>query len=136
MPPGIVRPLLGEADGGLEELLHLQRRAHLDADERVTVADIREVVPLATGDDDHRAGSRDGPLASHPEAHRALDDLEALLLLRVDVLATRDPPARGKLEVDREQLAARVRRRLAERDPLCAGRVLGGLSAVRRFAGS
>jgi len=116
--------LLGEADGGLEELLHLQCRAHLDADERVLVADIREVVPLASGDDDHLAGPRDDPLASHLEAHRALDDLEALLLLRVDVLGTRDPSARGKLEVHREQLAARYRRCLPERDPLSAGRVV------------
>src|ERR671915_111823 len=122
--------LLGEADGGLEELLHLQSRAHLDADERVTVADVREVVLPAGGDDDHFAGSRDDPLAAHPEAHRALDDLEALLLLRVDVLATRDPPVRGKLEVDREQLAVRFRRCLAERDALAACRVLECLSSV------
>ena len=54
------------------------------------------------GDDDHLAGAR-RPLASHPEAHRALDDLEALLLLEADVLAARDPPVRGKLEVDRQQ---------------------------------
>ena len=123
--------LLGEADGGLEELLHLQCRAHLDADERVIVADIGEVVLLARGDDDHLAGPRDDPLASHPEAHRAFDHLEALLLLRVDVLATRNPSVRGKLEVDRQQLAARVRRCLAERDSLSACRVLECLSCVR-----
>ena len=122
--------LLGEADGGLEELLHLQRRAHLDADERVTVADVREVVLLAGRDDDRLAGPRDDPLASQLEAHRALDDLEALLLTRVNVLAARDPPVRRKLEVDRQQLAARGRRRLAERDALSAGRVLECLSDV------
>src|ERR687896_1105949 len=122
--------LLGEADGGIEELLHLQRRAHLDANERVTVADVREVVLLARWDDDNLTGPRDDPLASHPEAHRALDDLEALLLLRVNMLAARDPPARGQLEVDRQELAARVRRCLAERDPLPAGRVFECLSCV------
>ena len=123
--------LLGEADGGLEELLHVQRRAHLDADERVTVADVREVVLLAGGDDDHLARPCHDPLAAHPEAHRALDDLEALLLLRVDVPATGDPPARGELEVDRQQLAARVRPGPSERDPLSAGRVLECLSCLR-----
>lgn len=122
--------LLGEADGGLEEVLHLQCRAHLDADEGVVAADIREVVLLTRGDDDHLAGPRDDPLASHLEPHRALDDLEAFLLVRVDVLATRDPPVRGKLEVDREQFAARYRRCLAERDPLSACRVLECLSSV------
>src|ERR687896_1835124 len=123
--------LLGEADGGLEELLHLQRRAHLDADERVTVADVREVVLLARWDDDNLTGPRDDPLSSHPEAHRALDELEAPLLLRVNMLAARDPPARGQLEVDRQQLAARVRRCLAEREPLPTSRVLECLSCVR-----
>jgi hypothetical protein len=101
--------LLGEADGGLEELLHSQRWAHLDADERVTFADIREVVLLAGGHDDHLTGPRDHPPASHLESHRALDHLEALLLVRVDVLTTRDPSVRRKLEVDRQQLAARTR---------------------------
>ncbi len=55
------------------------------------------------------------PPFARPRAHRALDDLEALLLLRVDVLAPRDPSVRGKLEVDRQQLVARIRRCLAER---------------------
>ena len=129
-----MRPSCGEPDGGLEELLHLQRRAHLDADERLVVADVREVVRHAGGDDDHLAGPGDDPLAPHPEPHRALDDLEALLLVRVDVQATGDPAVRGKLEVDRQQRAVRLRRGLAEGDPLSACGVLECLSCVCHVA--
>jgi hypothetical protein len=36
-------PLLGEGNGCLEELLHLESGADLDANERVLVADVGEV---------------------------------------------------------------------------------------------
>jgi len=88
-------------------------------------------VLLAGRDDDHLAGTRDDALASHFEAHRALHDLEALLLLGMNVLTARDTPAGGKLELDREQLTGRVGRRFAEGDALSARRVLECLSSVR-----
>jgi hypothetical protein len=85
-------------------------------------------------DHDDLAGARDDPLPFHPEAHRSLDDLEALLLERVGVQPAGDPTVRWKLEVDRDQLAARVRGGLAEGDPLAARRVLKCLSYVGHLA--
>ena len=79
--------LLGECDRGLEELLHLERGPDLDPDERGLVAGVGEVVRDAGRDDDDVAGLGDDPLAPHPEAHRAADHLEALLLVWVDVQA-------------------------------------------------
>jgi AcrR family transcriptional regulator len=91
---------------------------------------VGEVVTDAGRDDDHRAGAGDDPLPSQPEAHRALDDLEALLLQRVAVQATRHAGIRRQFEVDRDELAVRSRGGLAEGDPLAARGVLECLSWV------
>ena len=129
-------PLLGEADRGLEHPLHLERGSHLDADERAGVAEVGEVVRHAGGHDDDLAGAGDDALAAHPEAHRAVDDLEALLLLRVNVQRARHAAAGRELEVDRDQLAVGVCRGLAERDPLAACGVLECQSCVGHVGSS
>ena len=72
--------------------------------------------------------ARRRPLASHPEAHRALDDLEALLLLRVDVLAARDRRRPGSSRSIASSSPSVSADGLAERDPLTARRVLECLS--------
>ena len=90
----------------------------------------------AGGDDNDLAGSRDDPVASHLEAHRAFDDLEALLLQRMDVLATRNAATGGELEVDCQQLAVGIRRGLADRDPLAARGILKYLSCRSHDASS
>jgi hypothetical protein len=69
------------------------------------------------GDHDDLARPGDDAFAAHPEPHRSLDDLEALLPLRMDVLAARDVPARGELEIDRQQLAVGLRCGPADGDP-------------------
>ena len=128
MPPSIVRPSCASPTAVSNSCSIFSAGRDLDADERLVVTDVREVVLLAGGNDNNLAGPGDDPLASHLEAHRAFDDLEPLLLERVDVLAPGDPAVRGELEVDRQQRAGRLRRGLAERDPLAAGGVLECLS--------
>ena len=123
-------PLFGERDRRFEELLDLERGSYLDADERVLVAGVREVVRDAGRDDDHGAGAGDDPLPSQREAHRALDDLEALLLQRVAVQAARHAGVLREFEVDSHELAVGLRGGLAEGDPLAARGVLECLSWV------
>jgi AraC-like DNA-binding protein len=76
--------LLGEPDRGLEQSLHVERGPDLDVDASVRVTGVREVVPHARRDHDDLAGAGDDALTPEPETHRALDDLEALLLMRVE----------------------------------------------------
>src|SRR3954468_22590815 len=96
--------VLRQADGGLEQLGHLQRRADLDASTGDALAAVGELVRLAGRNGDDVAGLGDDRLAAELEAHRALDDAEALGLLRVDVQAG-DLAVRRQLEVEGEQLA-------------------------------
>jgi len=110
--------LLGQPDRCLEQLLHPQRGAHLDHDERLVVARVREVVAYTGRDDDRFTWSGDDPLAADSEAHRAVHDLEPLLLQRVDMQASRYPTPRWKRQLDGQQFAVRLRGRFAERDPL------------------
>src|SRR3954470_7227992 len=124
--------VLGEGDGRLEELLHLERRADLDADLGGLVTRVLERVDLAGRHRDDVAGAGDDLLQAHAEGHRALDDLEALLLLGVDVRAGHGAVG-GELEFDLDQLAVGVRSSLDEGDLLAADGVLEGLSCVSHF---
>src|SRR5215211_1270771 len=114
---------------GLEELLHPERRGYLDPGARRPVADVLELVRLAGGHHDDVTRPGDDRLAAEPESHAAAPHLEALLLLGVHVLAGHVPVG-GQLEVDLEQLAARVGRGPAEGDPLATDRVLDDLTCV------
>jgi hypothetical protein len=116
-------PLLGERNRGLEQLLHPERGPNLDPDERHLVSVVGEVVGQAGWDDDDLPGPGDDPLSPHSEAHRPVDDLEAFLLIRVEVQGAGDATSWGKLEVDRHQLAARLSGGGAERNPFAADRV-------------
>jgi hypothetical protein len=74
-------------------------------------------------DDDHHAGPRHDPLPPHPEPHRPLDHLEALLLERMNVESAGDAAVRRELQVDRNEFPVGLGRCLPERDPLAACRV-------------
>ena len=63
------------------------------------------------------------------ELHRALEHVEALLLLRVHV-RTGDVAVGGQLELELEQLAVGVGSGLEEGDALAADGVVDGLSGV------
>jgi hypothetical protein len=69
------------------------------------------------------------PAHALAEAHLAREHLEALLLRRVHVHPGHVPVG-SQLDVDLEQLAIRVGRRLAEGDALAADGVLDRLSWV------
>jgi hypothetical protein len=86
-------------------------------------------VDLAGGDRDDLAGAGDDLLQAHAERHRALDDLEALLLLGVDMGAGHGAVG-GELQLDLEQLAVGVGGGLDEGDLLAADGVLDRLSCV------
>jgi hypothetical protein len=86
-------------------------------------------VGVAGRDDDDVARLGDDRLEAELELHAALDDLEALLLLAVHVQAG-DMTVRGQLEVEGEQVAARVGRGLPEGEGLAADGVRDRLSAV------
>ena len=95
----------------------------------VVVAAVLEGVDLAGRDGDDVAGVGDDLLHAHAEGHRAFEDLEALLLLGVDV-STGHGAVGGELELDLQQLAVGVGSGLDERDLLAADGVLEGLSCV------
>lgn len=77
---------------------HLERGSDLHADERGLIAGIGEVVGHARRDDDGVAPARRGRARVFPEAHQAFDDLQALLLERVEVRTARDAAAGWELD--------------------------------------
>ena len=86
-------------------MLHVERRHDLDAGARDAVAAVGELVHAAGRHHDGLARVGDDLLQPEPERHRALEHVEALLLLRVDVRAGHAPVSR-ELELELQQLAA------------------------------
>jgi hypothetical protein len=106
-----------------------QRGCDLHAGTGRAVAAVGEAVHAAGRHDDGLTGRRDDLARAETEDHRALEHLEALLLLGVDVSAG-DVPVRRELELELEQLAAGVGRGAEEVDPLAAHGIADGLSCV------
>jgi hypothetical protein len=99
----------------------------------VTVTRARAVSPAldrAAGHDDGLAGAGLDGAAAEAERHLALEDLEALLLMGMDVHA-RDLAVGRELELDLQALAVRVGRGGEERDALAADGVLDDLTCIR-----
>ena len=119
MPLRVTRALVGELDGRLEQLLHVERGDDLDARARRRVAAVGELVHAAGRDDDGLAGAGDDRAHAEAELHRALEHVEALLLLGVHVRAGHVAVGR-ELELELEQLAVGVGGGLEERG--CARR--------------
>ena len=126
-------PVVGELGGGDQEVLHRQGGQHLHAGAGLAVAAVGELVHPAGGDDDRVAGLGDD--RAHPEAelHRALEDLEPLLLLGVHVGAGHAAVG-GQRELELEQLAVRVGGGAEELDALPADGVLDDLSGVGHWS--
>jgi hypothetical protein len=72
-------------------------------------------------------GPADDLLVADPEADRASEDLEALLLVRVDVRGG-DEAVGLHERLDHDRLPVRLARRLVEDDPLAGHRVLDHIS--------
>src|SRR5438309_8616575 len=84
--------------------------------------------------DDHRVPRAESLLAAvHDQPERALEHFVALLLSRVQVIARREP-ARDELELVLEQLAAGLRTRPQEREPVAARGVLEHLACAGHAA--
>jgi hypothetical protein len=96
-----------QLDGGLEQVLHVERGDDLDAAARGLVAGVLELVHRAGRDDDGvaRLGYHAAPALV--ELHAPGLHVEALFLLRVHV-RSRDVAVRCELELELEQLAAGV----------------------------
>ena len=106
--PLAIRPTVGgERVHGREELLELQGRPHLAPEPRRCLTGIPEAVGGARLDDDRLAGAGDDRLAVRHEPHLALEDLEALGLVRMDV-GGGDEAVRLDADVDEDVLAARL----------------------------
>ena len=90
-----------------KQLLHVERGLDLDAHPRRALAAVREAVHAAGGDDDGLARAGDDPPQAEAERHRALEHVEALLLLGVHVRAGHVPVLR-QLQLELEQAAVRV----------------------------
>ena len=100
---------LGERDDLGEHLLHLQRRADLDAHLRLPVTRVGEAVRDAGRGLDDLARAGDEGAQAEPEADLAREHLEALGLDRVHV-RHRHLAAGAQREVEGEQLAVRAGR--------------------------
>ena len=124
--------LLGEIHGGLEELLHVERRDDLHANVGVGVAAVAELVDAARRDDNALAGLGDDLAEAEAELHPPGVDVKALLLLGVNV-GPGHVPVGGEREVELQQLAVGVGRGAPEGDPLTADRVVDCLSCVRHL---
>jgi hypothetical protein len=86
-------------------------------------------VTLAGRHDNCLAGPGDDRLEPELELHRSGPNLEALLLLGMN-MGARDAPVGGQREVDGEQLAVGIGRGLDELDGLAADRVAENLSSM------
>ena len=104
--------LLGKAHRSLEQAFHLERGPNFDPHDCVRIAGVGEIV-RHPGANEHaipRAGSHSS--ASKPEAHRSVDDREALVLPWVNVPPTGHTSARRECELDRDELAVGICRGL------------------------
>src|SRR5262249_24818232 len=97
------------------------------------VGRVPEMVQRARLDDDDVAGPRRELLVADGELALAVDDLEALRLVRVDVRRG-EKPARVDGDVDQHVLASRLRRGLEERDVLTRDGVHDGVSLANHPA--
>jgi hypothetical protein len=86
-------------------------------------------VRRAGRDGEPLAGAGDEPLAADPEADRAAEDHEALLLARVHV-GRGDEAVRLHVRLDHDGLAVRLTARLPEDDALAGDRILDRVSCA------
>jgi hypothetical protein len=110
-----------------EHGLHRERGPDLHPHARLGIAGVREAVRHARRDLDDVARAGDDLAQPDPEAHAALDDLEALGLDRVDV-RDRHGAAGPQPQLEAEQLARGRRGGLDEREALAGHRVLERLA--------
>jgi hypothetical protein len=104
----------------------------LDAHDGTLLAHVRELVGLAGLDHHDVAGLGGHATKALLEADAPAEHLEALLLRGMHVHAGH-VAVRRERDVELEQLALRVSRRLTKRDPLAADGVLDDLSSVCHF---
>ena len=104
-------------------------RLDLDAGTGRPVAAVGEPVHAAGRDHDRVARLGDDRAQAEAEAHRALEHVEALLLLGMHVGA-RDAAVGRELELELEQLPAGVGRRAQELDALAGDGVVDDLSGA------
>ena len=128
-PLAIRLPVGGEPEHRLDQRLELERRADLGAEARGALARVPELVRRARLDHEGLADAGDVPLASDLEAERALDDLEGLRLVRVDV--RRGDEAVGlDRDLDEHVLPVGVGGRLHEVQGLAGHGILEGVSGA------
>jgi len=111
-----------------------QRRANLDAQPCRLIAGVGERVRDTRIDLHHVARARHPAAQPEPEAHLALQNLEALGLDRVH-MRDRHRAAGPKLEVEGQQLTVGALRRVREGEALARDRVLQRLSGQDRRPG-
>jgi hypothetical protein len=126
-PVAVRLAISGEVEHRLDQRLERERGPHLADEAGLDVAAVPEAVRGARLDDDHVARTRHEPLAPDLHADRALDDLEALRLVRVHVRRG-DDAARAHRALDEHVLAVGRRGRLDEGEPLARDLVLEGLA--------
>jgi hypothetical protein len=98
-----------EREHRLDQRLEPERGAHLAEEAHRLLARVPERVRGAGGHDNALARTRRRRLPADPQRQRAGEDLEALLLARVDVHGGDGAPRRD-LHLDDDQLSLGVRR--------------------------
>ena len=119
----------GEGEHRLEEPLELERRADLAAEAGPCVAGVAEAVHGARLDGDDLSGAGDDLRAPVPELERALEHLEALALVRVDVRGG-DGAVGDDADLDLDELAVGLGGGLQKADLLAGDGVLDGLAGA------
>ena len=119
----------GEREHRLDQRLELQRGPDLADEVRDLVAGVPELVRRAGGHGEALAGAGDELLAADLEADGAAEDLEALLLARVDVRRG-DEAVRLDVGLDHDGRAVRLTARLPEDETLAGDRVLDRVSCA------
>src|SRR5436190_1754641 len=119
----------GEGEHRLEQRLELEGGPHLADERRLVVAGVPELVRRPRRNRQAPAGARDELLAADLETDGAAQDLEALLLARVDVGRGHEA-VRLHEGLDDDGLAAGLARGLAKDDALAGDRVVDAVACV------
>ena len=127
MPFLLTFPSSGEGEHRLDQLLEAERGPDLADEMRGLLADVAEPVRGSRRDEHPVAGPGDELPLAEPELELAGDDLEGLLLRRVDV-GGGDGAVRLDVRLDDDALAVGVGRGRAEHERLAGDGVRDGLA--------
>src|SRR5829696_1813570 len=123
IPLRFVFAVCREPEHRFDQLLELERRPHLADEVRFVVASVPELVSRPGRNGHTLTRTHDDLLRTEPEAEGPAQDLEPLLLVRMNV-GGRDEAVRLDEGLEHDRLAVRLAGGLPEDEPLAGDRVL------------